>query len=106
MIYTILTTLIIVLSKLRDLVCSPEHGGGHLRFDHCIPWSKNYGDNYYMSCCDCGLTHFIVPYHSMTPVRPRFYHYSYRLGAKAWHEPDFRLAKQVEFEARQSGVIE
>jgi len=58
-----------------------------------------------MGCCDCGLTHFIVSDHSITPIRPLKYSYYLRLGAKAWHEPDPDLVERVEIEARKAGVI-
>lgn len=105
MTYTILTTLIIILGKLRDRIPSPKSGGMHLRYDRCIPYPKDFNGNLYMSCCDCGLVHFFIPDHSGTPVRPRRYAYRFRLGSKAWHEPDSNLINRVEVEARSAGVI-
>ena len=58
-----------------------------------------------MGCCDCGLTHFIVSDHSLTPVRTLKYAYLLRFGAKAWHEPDSTLIERVDTEARRAGVI-
>jgi len=104
--YTFLTTLIILLGKLRDRIPSSRSGGKCLRFDRCVPWGGEvYAGNYYLGCCDCGLEHFIVPYHSFTPVRPRRYAYHHRLGAKAWHEPDSSLTHRVYTEAKKAGVI-
>ncbi|GAH69916.1 unnamed protein product [marine sediment metagenome] len=59
-----------------------------------------------MGCCDCGLTHFIVSDHSVTPIRTSDYKYKLRFGAKAWHKPDPNLIEHAWSKAQEAGVIE
>ena len=87
-IYTVLTSLIILLGKVRDLTCVTAKTSA-LRLDRTIPWCHDYGEGlYFMGCCDCGLSHFIISGHSFTPVRTQNYAYKLRFGAMAWTKPD------------------
>ncbi|MBA7681547.1 hypothetical protein ES703_89887 [subsurface metagenome] len=104
--YTILTSIIILLSKVRNQFCNNKKPTAFLRVDRIIPWCPDYGKGlYYMGCCDCGLTHFIVADHSITPVRTLNYKYKLRFGAKAWHEPDPDLIDYAWNKAQEAGVI-
>ena len=105
-IYTLLTSAIILLGKIRDRICSPRHGGAFLRLDRCIPWCDDFGKGRtYIGCCDCGLTHFVVIGHSLTPVRPIRYRYKMRFGANAWTKPNAELATTVWEQAKEAEVV-
>lgn len=99
-IYTILTSMIILLSKLRDRSFRRV-----LRLDRPIPWCMQGTEHLWMSCCDCGLEHFFVIGHSGTAVRPVNYNYSMRFDAKAWTDPDPELGGVVEEAAKKEGLI-
>lgn len=104
-IYTILTSFIILLGKLRDLTCVTAKTSA-LRFDRTIPWCHDYGEGlYFLGCCDCGLGHFIISGHSFTPVRTRDYAYKLRFGAKAWTKPDPSESEFVFKKAEEAKVI-
>lgn len=99
MLYTFLTGLIILLSKIRDKTFKP-----HMRFDRTIPHPPDQPkDILWMDCCDCGLPHFFINGVSGTPVRPKEYKYNFRFGAKAWHEPDLELGQEAYKKARELG---
>lgn len=101
MIYTILTSLIILISKIRSRV-----GGQYfLRCDRPIPWHQQGKKWIHMSCCDCGLAHFFVVGHSGTAIRPQKYSYNLRFGAKAWTDPDPELGAHVLKKAKEAGVV-
>ena len=103
--YTGLTTMIIVLGKLRDKTCKTR-ATACLRFDRTIAWNKELSGNHVlMGCCDCGLSHYLVPGHSVTPVRTGRYGYKLRFGANAWAEPDESLIETVNELAKHDGVI-
>ena len=104
MIYTILTGLIILLSKIRDKSYKP-----YFRLDRTVPVPKeDQIDSLYMSCCDCGLTHFILCENaiSLTPVRPMKYKYKIRFGAKAWTEPNIALGRDALKIARSRKLVD
>lgn len=93
--YTVLTTLIIVLAYLRDRA---GRGTYRIRCDRTLPWEQPQ-DALALACCDCGLTHFIVVGNdvapSVTPIRPEQYQYRSRLGANAYIDPDLDLGIEV-----------
>lgn len=99
-VYTLLTSLIILLSKMRD-----RCGSMALRSDRPVPWNMQGTRHLWMSCCDCGLRHFFVIGHSGTAVRPMKYSYRLRFGAKAWTDPDPELGDVVKKEARKAKII-
>ena len=106
LIYTILTTLIIMLGKFRDRTCK-SHTTSCFRSDRTIPWNKDLADNILlMGCCDCGLAHFLIPGHSVTPIRTVSYSYKFRLGANSWHKPDTSLSEYACEKAQKVGIIE
>jgi hypothetical protein len=95
MLYTILTSLIILIGRVRDRLCRPMS----LRYDRTLPCPPEWGPQVlFFTCCDCGLTHFFVPGHSGTPRRPASYEYELRLGAKAWTDPDPKLGLKAKYE--------
>ena len=99
MIYTILTGLIILLSKIRD-----KSFVRHMRFDRTLPHPPGQPDDVlWITCCDCGLTHFIINGISETPVRPLKYTYHFRFGAKAFTDPDPNLGLKAYKKARSLG---
>ena len=99
--YTLLTTLIILLSKIRDRFTVRV-----LRFDRPLPWNPDDGDKWlWVGCCDCGLEHFFVIGHSGTPVRPMTYKYKYRFGAKGWTKPNPMLGYRAQQQAKERGII-
>ena len=107
LIYTFLTNTIILLSKLRDKCLDGPSHNGHLRIDRVLPWYEGFGsDKLFMGCCDCGLTHFLVLGHSITPVRPINYQYKMRMGGKAWVEPNTDLADVVLEKAKNCHVVD
>lgn len=101
MIYTFLTGLIILLGKLRDRF----HKTRFVRFDRTLPLVKEHRPYLYISCCDCGLTHFFIPDHSGTPLRPQNYQYKFRFGAKGWTEPNIGLGQEAVEHAIKFGLI-
>lgn len=97
--YTFLTSLIILLSKIRDKFTVRA-----LRFDRPLPWNPDDGKEcLWMGCCDCGLEHFFVIGHSGTPVRPVKYKYRFRFGATAWSKPDPNLGWEAKRQAIKRG---
>ena len=58
-----------------------------------------------MGCCDCGLAHFIISGHSLTPVRTVDYAYKLRFGAMAWTKPDPSDTDFVFNKAKDAKVI-
>ena len=90
-VYSVVTTLIIALSKLRGRLCRNTY---RLRCDRTLPWEEPK-DALSMVCCDCGLTHFIIAGHSITPVRPERYQYQGRLGMNAYINPNPGLGIEV-----------
>ncbi len=99
MIYSFLTGLIILLSKIRDKIFVP-----YMRFDRTLPHPPDQAnDVLWFSCCDCGLSHFIMNGISATPVRPEKYKYRFRFGAKAFIEPDNDLGHGAYKKARSLG---
>lgn len=93
--YTILTSIICVLGLIRDRFCGPMP----LRWDRTLTAPDEWNNSVmYMSCCDCGLTHFFVPDKSGTPRRPIAYKYKGRFGADSWTNPDPELGLQAKFE--------
>ena len=105
LIYTILTSLIVLLGKFRSHFCITNKTAA-LRFDRTTPYADYGHKNTFMGCCDCGLAHFIIPGHSVTPERTKNYNYKYRMGSKAWHEPENNLVGKVIEEGQYSKVIE
>lgn len=92
MIYTILTSAIILISKLRKKLSPPLYW----RFDRTLPWPKGQpASGLWMSCCDCGLAHFFITGESGTPVRPEKYAYRLRFGATGHTEPDLHLGRRA-----------
>ena len=91
MLYQLLTSLIIMIGRLRDRLCSHKYA---LRCDRTLPWTEN-PKAMSMICCDCGLTHFIVAGQTVTPIRPITYDYRGRMGAVGWTEPDEGLGNEV-----------
>lgn len=94
------TSLIILLGKLRDK-CHTRF----IRFDRTLPIVKDHQPYLYISCCDCGLTHFFVPDLAGTPLRPRKYAYRMRFGANGWTKPDIQLGQKVAEHAIQFGIV-
>ena len=89
MIYTILTSLIILLGKLRS-----KFGSRALRLDRATPWNQGT-EKIKMQCGDCRTKILFVVGHSMTPVRPLEYSYKLRLGSMARTEPDPSLIGKI-----------
>ena len=93
-IYSLLTWMICVLSNLRGKLCGDEH---ELRWDRTLSWSDPELDAeqgvLYMSCCDCGLTHFLVLGKSATPERPKRYTYRFRARHGPVEAPDPELGE-------------
>lgn len=105
-IYTLLTSAIILLGMLRERFCNPKSKTSVFRYDRTLPWCEDYGQNItFLGCCDCGLPHLIICGHSATPVRTLNYAYKLRFGAKAWTAPRPDLTMEVDAYARQKGVI-
>jgi len=106
--YTLLTSIIILISKIRDKVSSKEKFM-HMRFNRTLPWptlKEEEKDIFYISCCDCGLTHFFLLNHSSTPVRPKEYSYNFRFGNNAYTKPDLDLGYEAYTKASLHGYIE
>jgi len=101
MIYSLLTGCIILLGKLRERFNKQPH----VRFDRTIPCPPDQEPYLYISCCDCGLVHFFVPWHSGTPLRPINYKYRLRFGAKPWTEPDINLGQEGVEHAIKFGLV-
>jgi len=99
--YTLLTTLIILLSKIRNRFAARA-----LRFDRPLPWNPDDKDKWlWIGCCDCGLEHFFVVGHSATPVRPMTYKYKFRFGAVGWTKPDPMLGDHARRQAEKRKII-
>lgn len=91
--YTVLTTAIIALSKVR-FRCT---AGRKLRWDRTVRWADpEHKDILFMTCCDCGLGHCFVIGHSGTPIRPPGYGYRGRLGAMAHAPPAPELGREAQ----------
>ena len=106
-IYTIITGMIILLSKLRDRIF--QHGtvkdSLHFRWDRTVPVHyEDQGSSLYMKCCDCGLEHLICYSRSVTPVRPLMYNYRLRFGSVAWGESDRELGQDAYEIAKRRGL--
>jgi len=105
--YAFLTNIIIFLSKIRDMCLDGPESKGHLRIDRTLPWCHDFGsDILFMGCCDCGLSHFLVLDHSVTPVRPEDYQYNMRISGKAWTKPNPELAEVVLEKAKSCRITE
>ena len=86
--YTVLTLLIILLSRLRFYAAGGRYGKWELRSDrdeqNLMPqmwFSKTRG--ILLECCDCGLSHRLFESDRgshVWPERPRGYDYKWRLG--------------------------
>ena len=99
MIYTILTGLIILFSKIRD-----RSFISYMRFDRTLPHPPDQpNDVLWITCCDCGLSHFILNGISATPARPEKYRYRFRFGAKAFTDPNNDLGLKAYKIARTLG---
>lgn len=106
LIYTLLTSAIILLGMLRDRFCNPKARTSFFRYDRTLPWCEDYGhDVTFLGCCDCGLAHLFICGHSVTPLRTLDYAYKLRFGVKAWADPRPDLVEEVDACARQKGVI-
>jgi len=90
--YTLLTSIIILVGKVRKRLCRRDE---HVRGDRTSPWPPNDADTLLTTCCDCGLTHFFVCGRSGTVSRPLRYAYRLRFGAVAWTDPDIELGREA-----------
>ena len=92
--YTILTSMIILIGKLRDHIF--HHEMRVFRFDRTLPWPKYQSpDGLYVGCCDCGLEHIFFRGLSGTPVRPEQYSYLGRFGAMGHTGPPSGLGERA-----------
>jgi len=67
--YTLLTSLICLLGRIRDRVHLYERM--IVRFDRTLPWPTDGQPpgTLSLSCCDCGLAHVFLLDESGTPIR-------------------------------------